>query len=126
MRLFERKHPFPVRRQVHRQLAQNRARLIVPLPVVFGVSKWLVYEAHPGAAQLALQRMWRSLEIAYPGAAELDEGATVLAALPAWKGTLEDALVAVTGLRLSTPVWTLNFRDLSAFRNLQFWTPAKS
>jgi hypothetical protein len=43
--------------------------------------------------------------------------------MPAWRGTLEDALVAVTGLRLRAPVWTLNYRDLAAFGSLEFWTP---
>ena len=109
-----------------RQLAGARTRLITPLAIVFEVYKWLVYEAHAGAARFGLQQMRQSLEIVYPGAANLDEVVTVLAAMPAWNGTLEDALVAVTGLRLGAPVWTLNFRDLSAFRNLRFWTPETS
>ena len=109
-----------------RQLTQVRTRLVTPLPIVFEVYKWLVYEAHPAAAQLGLQQMRRGLEIVYPAATELNEVGSVLAAMPTWKGTLEDALVAVTGLRLDAPVWRLNFRDLAAFRNLQFWTPATS
>jgi predicted nucleic acid-binding protein len=106
-----------------RQLTRIHARLVTPPPIVFEVYKWLVYEAQPGAAQLGLQQMRRGLEIVYPGANEFDEVSAVLAAMPRWKGTLEDALVAVTGLRRDAPVWTLNFRDLAAFRNLQFWNP---
>ena len=34
--------------------------------------------------------------------------------------------VALLGLRLDVPVWTINFRDLAAFRNLHFWTPEPS
>src|SRR3712207_7327055 len=52
--------------------------------------------------------LFRSLEIVYPSPADFDELATVLAAMPAWNGMLEDALVAVTALRLGTPVWTLD------------------
>lgn len=106
-----------------RQLVEARTRLIAPLPIVFEVFKWLLYEGSAEAARMGLQRMRRSLEIVYPGASELDELTTVLAAMPAWQGTLEDALVAVTGLRLDCAVWTMNFRDLSAFRRLQFWAP---
>ena len=106
-----------------RQLAGARARLITPLPIVFEVFKWLVYEAHAGAARIGLQRMQRSLEVVYPGARSLDDLTSVLTAMPTWSGTLEDALVAVTGLSLGAPVWTLNFRDLSAFRSLRFWNP---
>jgi predicted nucleic acid-binding protein len=106
-----------------RQLAEARTRLITPLPIVFEVYKWLLYESHQGASRLGLQQMRRGLDIVYPAAPELDDVATMLTAMPTWKGTLEDALVAETGLRLDAPVWTLNFRDLAAFRNLRFWTP---
>lgn len=83
----------------------------------------MLHEANAASARSALARMRQSLEIVYPGPAELDEVASILGAMPAWPGTLEDALVAVTGVRFGIPVWTLNYRDLSAFRNLQFWTP---
>lgn len=107
-----------------RQLAGSRVRLVTPLPIVFKVYKWLVHEAHVGIAQFGLQRMRQSLEIVYPDAADFDEVTAISATLPSWKGTLVDALVAATGLRRGIPVWTLNFRDLSAFRNLQFWAPS--
>jgi hypothetical protein len=109
-----------------RQLARAHTRLIAPLPIVFEVYKWLLYQAHPGAAQLGLQRMRRSLEIVYPGVDDFKEVAAVLAGLATWNGTLEDALVALMGLRMDVPVWTMNYRDLAAFPNLHFWTPATS
>ncbi len=107
-----------------RQLLQARTRLIAPLPIVFEVYKWLLYEAHPAAAQLGLEQMRQSLVIVYPAETDFEEVTDVLAGLPAWKGTLEDALVALLALRLDVPVWTMNYRDLSAFPNLHFWTPA--
>jgi predicted nucleic acid-binding protein len=107
-----------------RQLADARVRLIVPLAILFEVYKWLLYEGGAAAARFALVRMRQSADIVYPGAAELDAVAEILATMPAWAGTLEDATVAVIGLRLASPAWTLNYRDLSAFRQLQFWTPA--
>lgn len=106
-----------------RRLARQRARLIAPAPIVFEVYKWLVYEANPDSARLGLERMRRALQIVYPGPDDLDEVAMVIGRMPNWQGTLEDALVALTALRLGVPAWTLNFRDLSAFRNLQFWSP---
>jgi predicted nucleic acid-binding protein len=105
------------------RLVRSKTRLIVPLPIVFEVYKWLTYEAGPRAARTGLERMQQGLAIVYPGSRELEEIEEVLTAMPAWAGTLEDALVAMTGLRLNASVWTLNFRDFSAFRNLQFWTP---
>jgi predicted nucleic acid-binding protein len=68
--------------------------------------------------------MRRSIEIAYPAREEFVAAATLAGALRNWAGTLEDAVVAVTALRLRLPVWTLNFRDLSALPELGFWNPS--
>jgi predicted nucleic acid-binding protein len=108
------------------QLAAARTRLVTPLPIVFEVYKWLTYETRPGIAHDARTWMRRSLDIVYPGVADLDDIVTLIGDRPAWKGALEDALVALLGLRLDVPVWTINFRDLAAFRNLQFWVPDPS
>lgn len=106
-----------------RQLFNRRARLVVPLPIVFEVYKWLLREADPEAAQVGLQVMLQTLDVQYPVEGVLEELIGVIASMPTWRGSLEDALVAVTGLRLDVPVWALDYRDLSAFRNLHFWTP---
>lgn len=109
-----------------RQLIRAGTRVVAPLPIVFEVFKWLVQETNPAAARRGLQRMREDLEITNPGPVELGEIMTVLGRMPTWQGTLEDALVAVTGLWLDAPVWTLNYRDLAAFPNLHFWTPGAS
>lgn len=106
------------------QLARAGTRVMVSLPIVLEVYKWLLFEVGQAGAREGLARMRRGLEILYPDASALERATSVLAAMPAWAGTLEDALVAVTGLWLDVPVWTLNYRDLAAFRNLHFWTPS--
>ncbi len=108
-----------------KQLVDGRASLLVPLPVVFEVYKWLLYEAGPAAAREGLRRMRESLEIAFAGREEFEAASTLCGGIRNWAGTLEDAVVALTGLRMRTPVWTLNYRDLGAFPNLQFWTPGR-
>lgn len=97
--------------------------MITPLPIVFEVFKWLLYQTNAEVARFGLQRMREGLEIVYPGAAELDGAAALVVALAGWNGILGDALVAATGLRYGSPVWTLNYRDLAAFRALRFWKP---
>lgn len=106
------------------QLSAAGTDVLVPLPIVFEVYKWLLYESHPALAREGLVRMQETLEILYPNADELDEVVSVLDSMPAWRGSLEDALLAAMGLWRDVPVWTLNYRDLGAFRNLQFWTPS--
>jgi predicted nucleic acid-binding protein len=54
---------------------------------------------------------------------EFVAAATLTGAGRNWAGSLEDAVVAVTALRLRSPVWTLNVRDLGVLPALHFWNP---
>jgi predicted nucleic acid-binding protein len=101
-----------------------RATVVVPVAIVFEVYKWLAYEVSIDAARVGLARMRQSFELPPLDRSEVQELAGLLERMPRWAGSLEDALVAMMGLRTDTPVWTLNYRDLAAFPNLRFWTPA--
>ena len=106
------------------QLLGGQTRLIVPLPIVFEVFKWLLYHAGPASARNALTNMRAAVEIVFPGGQDFDDSTSLIVGLgPDWRGTLEDALVAALAVRLRLPVWTLNYRDFSAFRRLGLWTP---
>ena len=105
------------------RLAAARARLSAPLPIVFEVYK-------PGAARewrtggrACAGHMRRALDLVFPTPADFDQVVAVAEAMGSWRGTLEDALVAVVALREAVPVWTLDYRDLSAFPRLRFWKP---
>jgi predicted nucleic acid-binding protein len=50
-----------------------------------------------------------------------DEIQAMIFSLPQWRGSLEDATVAITALRYRCPIGTLNFRDFAVFKNLEFW-----
>ena len=106
-----------------RQLAASGARLIMPLPIVFEVYKWVLYNGGRRAAVRALSTLVGATEILYPTPEEFGGVRELVAALSDWQGTLEDPLVALTALQLRVPVWTLNYRDMSAFPRLSFWTP---
>ena len=67
--------------------------------------------------------MQRVLEIVYVEPDQVLVIDQILERMPRWHGTLEDATVAVIAEARAVPVWTLNYRDLRAFPNLQFWTP---
>ena len=54
---------------------------------------------------------------------EIDLLQRITLSVPWWGGSLEDATVAMLPGRLNVPVWTFNYRDLSAFPILQFWLP---
>jgi hypothetical protein len=106
------------------QLREQRTRIDAPLPIVFEVYKWLVNRAGPGRARENLEIMRQTLAVSYPGPNDLEDLARLTASMPTWSGSLEDGLVALVGLRADIPVWTFNYRDLAAFRNLRFWNPA--
>lgn len=106
-----------------RALARAGTRLVVPLPIVFEVYKWLLHRAGPRVARLSLVRIREAVAIVYPAADDLDRAVEIVARVPAWQGSLEDAIVAATALDLKVPVWTLNYRDMAAFPMLTFWTP---
>jgi predicted nucleic acid-binding protein len=103
-------------------LAGGPCRLIIPLPVVFEVYKWLLFEGGPAVARRALERMAEALEMVPLGLEDLEALRVLLARRPDWKGTLEDASVLLLALRQDAPVWTLNYRDLGVFGELSFWT----
>ena len=41
-----------------------------------------------------------------------------------WQGTLEDASVILIAQKYQAQVWTLDYKDLGYFSNVQFWTPS--
>ena len=107
------------------QLLDGRTGLIVPLPIVFEVYKWLLYHAGSTSARDALNNMVAALEIVFPGRGDFDDATTLVMGLaPLWRGTLEDALIASVPVRVRLSVWTLNYRDFNTFRRIELRTPA--
>jgi hypothetical protein len=90
---------------------------------MFEVFKWLLHHTDVATARSSLAVMEDLVEILYPDPAILGNAVLLLRARPEWLGTLEDAIVAQAALARDVPVWTFNYRDLTAFPNLQFWTP---
>ncbi len=105
-----------------RALAEGNSRLITPLPVVFEVYKWTLFEGGVRTARRALEGMVEALEIVPLGLEDLEAIRVLLALRPEWRGTLEDAGVVLLALRTGAPVWTLNYRGFGVFRELSFWT----
>jgi predicted nucleic acid-binding protein len=106
------------------QLANANTTQLAPLPVVFETYKWLLHEEGPDAARLCLVKMRQSAMFLYPTEEDFQRTAQVLADMPRWEGSLEDALVASMAIARELPVWTLNYRDFAAFSKLTFWTPS--
>jgi predicted nucleic acid-binding protein len=111
-------------KQGFEQLAQARTQLITPIPIIYEVYKWLLYETSPAIAQSALKVMRQSLHEVAVNSIELEAVQALVALIPNWKGSLEDATVILGAQNNRCPVWTLNYRDFGVFTNLSFWNPA--
>jgi predicted nucleic acid-binding protein len=109
--------------QAFENFAMTGTRLFVPIPIVFEVYKRLLYDATRVQAVQALRAMLDSLEVIYLDDMDLIELENIVNSMPRWNGSLEDAAVALVTMQQDVPIWTFNYRDLAAFRDLEFWTP---
>jgi len=105
------------------QLAKDKTVILTPIPIIFEVYKWLLQRTTPVIAQRALQTMEDSLYLIEFTKVDLIDIKSFLLQIPQSKGSLEDATVILVALRYQGFVWTYNFRDFSAFKTLNFWTP---
>jgi hypothetical protein len=106
------------------QLVAAHVQILVPVPVVFEVYKWLAYHSRPAVARRALMSMRMSFDILEVAVTTIDELGDFVESMPWWGGSLEDALLAYLGMQLKASVWTFNYRDFVAFHDLHLWNPA--
>lgn len=106
------------------ELAAAHTQVLTPIPIIFEVYKWLLYRVSRPAALEALDAMNLSFYAIPVSLVELEKLSTLVHNLSSWNGSLEDAMLALTAQQYSCPLWTLNYRDLSVFSTLEFWTPA--
>lgn len=106
------------------QLNQTRTALLAPLPIIFEVHKWFLYNENTIVAQNALQAMQNSLHTIPIEHSDFERLCLLMQGLPQWRGSLEDATVIVLAQRYRCPVWTLNYRDFGIFKSLEFWNPS--
>jgi len=106
-----------------RQLRAVRTRLLIPLPIVFEVYKHVAYLVNVQTAYRAFEYMPTSFEILYLDSGDVVTVQEMIVRMPWWGGSLEDATLAMVALQRDVPLWTFNYRDLTAFPNLEFWSP---
>ncbi|MEG3437720.1 PIN domain-containing protein [Pannus brasiliensis CCIBt3594] len=105
------------------QLQQAKTKIITPTPIIFEVYKWLLQKTTVGVARDALDILLEEFVAIAISRQELLELQEFIRKLPRWQGSLEDATVIATAFRFRCPVWTINYRDFSSFKALEFWIP---
>jgi predicted nucleic acid-binding protein len=106
-----------------RALTAGNTRLIVPSCVVLETAKRLMFDIDAETMQIGVEAMLRSFEILDTTVPTIASAFELIQTKADWRATLEDAVVIQTALTLNAPVWTFNYRDFAAIKNLEFWTP---
>jgi hypothetical protein len=86
--------------------------MILRLLIIFEVYKRVAYDVNSHAAYRALDFMLDRFELSFVASEDLAVLRRLMDSMPRWDGSLEDATIAMTGLRRDIPVWTFNYRDL--------------
>ena len=109
--------------QGYTQLAAGSVDLIIPILILSEVYSWVSKRERPEIAQQVLANMNQAATMQFLEQADLEMLVQMIQKLPKWKGTLADASVVLAAQSHNCPVWTLDYRDLGRFKDLEFWTP---
>lgn len=105
------------------ELAKQNTKLIVPSAVVLETAKRLFFDTTVPIMNHATQVMLSTMEILDTTSFVIQDALALTQTMSGWGATLEDAIVINTALALGAPVWTMNYRDFAAIKNLEFWSP---
>jgi hypothetical protein len=106
-----------------RVLYDASTRVLIPAPILFEAYKRIAYRLDVRSARTALAYVRDAFDVEYVDESRLIEIENLIGTMPWWRGSLEDATLAILGLERAAPVWTFNYRDMQVFTDLQFWTP---
>ena len=105
------------------QLPKEFGEVLTPLPVLYEVYKFVARNSSPAAAQKALAVIVEDTVIVPVTLEAFENIYSLVCQMPNWQGSLEDASVVVIAIEYEAPVWTLDYRDLSWFKQIELWTP---
>ncbi len=105
------------------KLPEEFGEVLTPLPILFEVYKFVARSQSPLVAQKALAVIVDDTVVVPLGMEAFRKLISMVCQMPNWQGSLEDASVVVTAQQYSACVWTLDYRDLSWFKNIELWSP---
>lgn len=105
------------------RLSNEFGEVITPLPIVFEVYKFVSRHESRQAAQYLLKILQQETVISIINQDDFLTMFELVTRSPDWSGSLEDASVLVVAHHFKSPVWTIDYKDLGFFKNINFWTP---
>ena len=106
------------------QIPNNFSEVLTPLPIVFEVYKFVSRNESAKAAQKLLSIIQYDTVIIPISETDFATISDLVLQITDWQGTLEDASVIIIAQQYQAQVWTLDYKDLGYFSNVQFWTPS--
>ncbi len=105
------------------RLSHEFGEVITPLPIVFEVYKFVSRHESLQAAQYLLKILQQETVISIINQDDFLTIFELVTQSPHWSGSLEDASVLVVAHYFESLVWTIDYKDLGFFKNINFWTP---
>ena len=106
------------------QIPVNFGEVLTPLPILFEVYKFVSRNESAQVAQKLLSIIQYDTVIIPISEADFATISDLVLHIANWQGTLEDASVILIAQKYQAQVWTLDYKDLGYFSNVQFWTPS--
>jgi predicted nucleic acid-binding protein len=105
------------------RLPREFGEVLIPLSIVFEVYKFVAFNESFGIAQEMLATLQAETVIEILSQDDFLQIFGLATQYPDWTGTLEDGSVLVVAKRTQSFVWTIDYKDLGFFKNIDFWTP---
>ncbi len=106
------------------QIPVNFGEVLTPLPILFEVYKFVSRNESAQVAQKLLSIIQYDTVIIPISETDFATISDLVLQIANWQGTLEDASVILIAQKYQAQVWTLDYKDLGYFSNVQFWTPS--
>lgn len=98
--------------------------VLTPLPILFEVYKFVSRNQSAQVAKTLLNIIQAETVITPINNWDFLTIADLVLNNHYWQGTLEDACVIFIAQQYQAQVWTIDYKDLSFFGNVQFWNPS--
>ena len=105
------------------KLPEEFGEVLTPLPILYEVYKFVARSQSPAVAQRALAIIVKDTVIVPVTLETFENIYSLVCQVPNWQGSLEDASVVAIASQYQASVWTLDYRDLSWFKQIELWTP---
>lgn len=105
------------------QISLVFGEVLTPLPILFEVYKFVSRNESPKIAQKLLSVIQEETVIVTISESDFVSISDLVLNFSHWGGTLEDASVIVIAKKYQGQIWTIDYKDLGFFGDIEFWNP---